>query len=323
MNYFKFSHANRSQQTGIALVVVLWVLALLSIIALAYSGMTRNENVLTRNILHTAQARAEAEAGFWLAAYDLLKPANTRLLTPDGSPMNIPVEPRRRLTVAIQDESGKIDINKASQQLLIGLFSAAGVEYDQSTQLVDALLDWRDKDNLQRINGAEDSDYSAAGLPYGAKDGTFNSIEELIQLRGITPEIFKKLKPAITIHSMQARIRLHSAPISVLNSLPGMTEELITEIMASRLERGNVIIPALIPDSVRPLVFTSGQGNVYTITSDAQVEGMNSRLQVTLILKKSGNRPITILDWQENAPPLRQKQIVDPMIDNNDDASEL
>jgi general secretion pathway protein K len=47
--------------------------------------------------------------------------------------------------------------------------------------LVDAILDWRDEDDLHLVNGAEDPDYKAAGLPYGAKDGPFDSLEELQQ----------------------------------------------------------------------------------------------------------------------------------------------
>ena len=299
------------KQNGIALVLVLWILALLSVIALAYSGMTRTESQLTGNIIRSAKAKARAEAGFWFAVHDLIKPVNERRLSPDGSSVHLSAETGQKLTIAIQDESGKIDLNKASQNLLLGLFKANGLDHEQSTYMIDALLDWRDKDNLQRANGAEDSDYSEAGLAYGAKDGTFNSIEEITQIRGMTPQLFKKLKPAITIHSMQARIRLNTAPTNVIQALPDMSEDLLSQIMTGRSDGDTAIISTLLPESAKPLVFTSGQGNVYTIISDAQVDGMSSRLQVTLILKKTGNRPITILDWKEVAPPLRQEHIID------------
>jgi len=296
-------------ERGIALVIVLWMLALMTILALAYSGMTRTESLLSHNMIHSAQARAQAESGIWLAVNDLLKRVKSRQFPADSSPVVIHSTQTDNLTISIQDESGKIDLNKASQQLLLGLIKSAGIDHDQSTRLVDAILDWRDRDSLTRVNGAEDQQYESMGYPYGAKDGTFNSIGELMQIRGMTPSLYKKLKPLITVHSTQSRIRLNSAPSSVLNALPDMSVELMTRIMSGRSNNETAIIPSILPDSIRPLVFTSGQGNVYSVTSEATVKGITSRLRVTLVLKKSGNQPITILKWQENAPPLIQEPL--------------
>ncbi len=304
----RLNKAFDQNQKGIALVIVLWILALLSILALAYSGMTRTEGLLARNMVHTSQARALAESGFWTAVHDLIRPVPYRKFSVAGSPTTLYENEHNRVVIQIQDESGKIDINKASQRLLLGLFLTASAEPDQANNLVDAILDWRDRDNLRKVNGAEDQDYAALGLPYGAKDGTFNSIEELLLIRGMTAEIFDKIKPSITVHSMQARVRLNAAPKSVLWALPDMTEKIIDEILSIRSAQGPVIIPDILPASASPMVFTSGQGNVYTITCDARVGQSTSRLKVTLILRKTGNRPITILDWQEKTAPLIQEQ---------------
>ena len=51
-------------------------------------------------------------------------------------------------------------------------------------------MDWRDKDNLHRLNGAEDDYYLSLPQPYKCKNGDFTSIEELLLVRGVTPEIF-------------------------------------------------------------------------------------------------------------------------------------
>lgn len=294
------------------MVIVLWMLALMTIIALAYSGMTRTETLLSNNMLRAAQARSEAEAGIWLAVNDLLRPIKNRQFPTSGLPIRPLTEPGKDLIISIQDESGKVDLNKASQKLLNGLVRLAGAELEQSNQIVDAILDWRDRDNLTRVNGAEDNEYETLGYPYGAKDSLFNSIGELLQVAGMSPSLYRKIKPLITVHSMQSRIRLNSAPIGVLQALPEMSDDLIAQIMAGRSNDETAIISSVLPDLVKPLVFTSGQGNVFSVTSEAKVGGITSRLMVTLILKKSGNRPITILGWQENAPPLIHQQELSP-----------
>lgn len=296
-----------NQQSGIALLIVLWMLALLSIIALAYSGMTRVEGQLTSNIVREASARALAESGFWLGVNDLIKAPDDRRFAPDGTRINLQQSLQQTLFISILDETGKIDLNKTSDQLLESLLASTGIDAGQNSYLRDAILDWRDRDQLKRVNGAEDDDYEAAGYPYGAKDGNFNSIEELSQIAGMTRDIYDKLQPLVTIHSMQGRVRLSTAPRSVLLALPAMTEDLVEQIIAERAINDTAILASILPDAVRPYVFTAGRGNVFTVTSEANVSGMIARLQVTVLLKRTGNRPITILDWQENARVPREE----------------
>lgn len=302
------SDRTTNRQGGIALLIVLWMLALLSIIALAYSGMTRMESQLTSNIVRDAKARALAESGFWLGVNDLIKAPDDRRFTADGTRINFGQSPEQKLFISILDETGKIDLNKTSDQLLESLLASTGIDAEQNPYLRDAILDWRDRDQLKRVNGAEDDDYEAAGYPYGAKDGAFNSVEELAQIAGMTRELYDKLQPLVTIHSMQARVRLSTAPRPVLLALPGMTEDLVDQIIAERTVNDTAILASILPDAVRPYVFTAGRGNVYTITSEANVSGMIARLQVTVLLKRAGNRPITILDWQENPQTSREVQ---------------
>ncbi len=298
-------------QGGIALVIVLWMLALMTIIALAYSSMLRTETLLSNNMIRAAQARTEAEAGVWLTVKDILKPIKKRLLTTDGESHELHPISQHRLIVSVQDESGKIDLNRASQQLLISLIKSTGTELEQASHVADAIIDWRDSDKLKRLNGAEDEDYESNGYSYGAKDGSFNSIGELRYVHGINPSLYEKLQALVTIHSMQPRVRLNAAPIGVLNALPEMTEELATRILAGRKKSVTVTIPPTLPASITPLVAVSGQGKVFSVTSEARVNGVTSRLRVIFALKKSTNKPVTILGWHENAPsPTRQQELL-------------
>ncbi|MCH9013875.1 MAG: general secretion pathway protein GspK, partial [Proteobacteria bacterium] len=111
--------------------------------------------------------------------------------------------------ISIQDEGGKIDLNGAPDELLRGLFLAAawtgpdgeilGLDPSEADALVDAIRDFADADDLKRLNGAEDRDYEAAGLPWGAKDAAFTAVEELQQVLGVTAPLYQAVAPALTV----------------------------------------------------------------------------------------------------------------------------
>ena len=88
------------------------------------------------------------------------------------------------------------------------------------------------RDKRRRNPGAEDSDYAHAG--YGAKDGPFNSIEELRLVAGMTNDIFRQIYPALTIHSRQPGIHPLTAPREVLLALPGSDAERIDTFIQNR-----------------------------------------------------------------------------------------
>jgi general secretion pathway protein K len=77
--------------------------------------------------------------------------------------------------------------------LVRGGNQTTGVDKDTDKQIstiVDSILDWRDCDKEARLNGAEDDYYLGLARPHAAKNGYFDSPEELLQVRGVTPDVF-------------------------------------------------------------------------------------------------------------------------------------
>jgi type II secretory pathway component PulK len=96
--------------------------------------------------------------------------------------------------VAVADEESKIPLNgRLTPQydaVFRRLLSNAGVTDEKLVStIVDSIQDWRDADNLHRLNGAEDDYYLSRPTPYRAKNGDFESIDELLLVKGMTPEI--------------------------------------------------------------------------------------------------------------------------------------
>ncbi|TNF54917.1 MAG: hypothetical protein EP309_04855, partial [Gammaproteobacteria bacterium] len=178
---------NQAHQRGIALLLVLWVITLLTIIALGMTSTQRTEIALAANQVLSATFRAQADAAIYVAALNLLTQPppeatadrtameNMGFWVPDGQPQLWRLG-ETAMEIRVINEASLIDLNQAEPGLLLALLKAVGIEEQESARILDAILDWRDPDNLHLANGAEDDDYAAAGLPYGAKDGPFDSV---------------------------------------------------------------------------------------------------------------------------------------------------
>ena len=139
------------------------------------------------------------------------------------------------MRISLTDEGGKVDINNAPRELLNVLFLAAGAEQDQTASLIDAILDFRDEDNLNRLNGAEDRDYQAID-PTDVKDSLFEAIGELRGVLGITPGLFQRASTLATVFSNQTGINPLTAPAALLCSallraMPGLDDGQVTEFL--------------------------------------------------------------------------------------------
>jgi general secretion pathway protein K len=206
---------NRNE-AGIAIIAVLWALVLLSLVAAALSFETRTEAHIARNMADKAAARAAADAGIQRAILDLLASLSAQSNTwsfRDNGTAYAPlfakayVWPFANTTVQIslQDQVGRVDLNKAPEEVLARLFGAVGVDSGTARSLAAAIADFRDVDNFVRLGGAEENEYRAAGLTWGPKNAPFQAVEELRQVLGMTAEIYERVAPYVTIYSMMGR----------------------------------------------------------------------------------------------------------------------
>lgn len=138
------------------------------------------------------------------------------------------------VSISIQDELGRIDINHADGALLARVFQAAGLENQAASALVDKVLDWRDSTPLKRLNGANAQDYRAAGSTSLPRKGPFQSIDELKLVLTMTPDLFRRVEPALTVYSGSQFFDQRVAPREALMALPGMDLAKVATIMAAR-----------------------------------------------------------------------------------------
>jgi general secretion pathway protein K len=297
---------NMNKQKGIALVLVLWMLALLTIMATGYSRMMRTETMLTANLVHSSQAASLAEAGINIAIAELLKPVQEQAWKTDGTSYEYELD-NNIITVKIRAESGKIDLNTARTELLYGLLESVIETEEDLLPLLQAMLDWRDKDDLMRNHGAEDEYYRNAGLGYGAKDGPFNSLDELLLVKGFTSELYRKIRPALTIYSHQTGIYPQSAPREALLAIPYMSITAVDSYLEQR-EASNISDQLMALPGADSKYIARGKGAIFSVTSEAKINHTVARLKVVVSLRRNGQQPYSILAWKISPEVMESRQ---------------
>jgi len=219
----------RARQRGSILLLAVWLLFLLSGIALGVAATVGADTHLTRNLIEEAQARHAAQAAIYRTVLSLLgrRESDSRQTTGVFEIGGIRVETR------VNDECAKIDLNTGWGLLVRGLTGwAAGKNH--TLDVGQSLLDWRDPDSNRRPGGAEDIDYASAKYPYGARDGVLDSVDELHLLRGMTPEVFRRLAPYVTVDCLNAGVDPMVASGTVLAAVPGIERGALLQFLANR-----------------------------------------------------------------------------------------
>ncbi len=236
-------------QDGVALLMVLWVLTILMVIVLSFSFMTRTETQATVSFKEGVERKFLAEAGIERGIMEIfyrkinknqaLVLEGTEIWNIDGTPYSAQLGDGS-YTVKVIDESGKLDINRVSDILLKNLLMNSGIVEQDADIIVDSILDWRDQDDLHRLHGAEDDYYLSLSNPYEAKDDKFDTLEELLLVRGMSPEVLygtgerKGIINFLTVHSNTDKVNINAAPKEVLMAIPGMSSEFADSIIDIR-----------------------------------------------------------------------------------------
>jgi len=225
--------ATRKTQGGIALVLVLWVLLLLTIITGSFALMARMDALEANVLVSSTQARLSAEAAINLAVLALRDPDDATRMRADGRTYAQELD-GAKVEVSAIDERGKLDINAADELTLVSLFVGHGMEVSDAEFLAAAVADWRDEDELERVNGAEEDAYSAAGLQVGPANRPFMVTEELLQVIGMSYEFYRKLEPGITVFSRTALPNPAFAPVEALMALPDISYDEAVNFVSER-----------------------------------------------------------------------------------------
>jgi general secretion pathway protein K len=234
--------------------MVLWVLTILMVIVFSFSFMTRTETLATVVFRDEMEKKFLAEAGIQRGITEIFywSVNKNQTITLEGGEvwktdgtLHSDQLGGGTYSVRITDESGKININTltdASGIILKNLLITSGVREEDVDIIVDSLLDWKDPSGgaVHRLNGAGDSYYMSLPNPYKVKHAEFDTVEELLLVKGMTPDILygttekKGIIGFLTVHSKTSNVNVNAAPGEVLRAVPGITPEIADTIIQFR-----------------------------------------------------------------------------------------
>ena len=215
-----------NQQQGFILIVVIWVMAMLSLAAVAVTRSVQAHIRHTAHQVNAQQSELAADAGVTLAMLELVKAQGrndasataARRWPIDGRAVACAVDATTALTISVQDAGGRISLNTGSERLFQALFLGLGASADAARHAAAVLMDFRDADELRRPLGAEKPEYLAARRTLGPKNEPFDAVEELHQVLDVDARTISAMKPHITLNSGTAGLdpRVTSAALSEL-----------------------------------------------------------------------------------------------------------
>lgn len=190
----------RPREHGVALVMTLVFATAVSVASLAFMRGRHGDALTSRAQVQAIEAEVAMDSALLQTAAVLADARQSRRLPPElrwqvGDAI---------VRVRLESEGGKIDLNQAGEPLLRALALSVDLPEAEATAFADAVLDWRDENDLSRVNGAEDRDYRRADGTSGAADRPFAHPRELEYLLPVDRLTATLLEPLITVYSGQS-----------------------------------------------------------------------------------------------------------------------
>jgi general secretion pathway protein K len=209
------------------------------------------------------------------------------------------------IQVTVEDESGKLNINSAwgdngtplpPSDIARRLVKNLGL----STDLLDALADWRDKNDDPKTGGAETPYYSTLKPPYEAKNGELSTVGELRLVKGFDAATYNRLAPFVTVYDDCTAININTAPKELIAALgDDITADLAQEVVDYRKVHPFEYVSDLdkvpgVPGKIDTMdIHLSVKGTTFRIHSEARVN------ETTRIVEAVVNAGGKILYWRE------------------------
>ncbi|MEN6426510.1 MAG: type II secretion system minor pseudopilin GspK [Phycisphaerales bacterium] len=247
------------RQDGFILIVVLGAVLVLSALLIGFNQMTRTRLNTADSFYRMEQVANAARAGLHVAVAAIrdsddigTNPQFSRLVTGENS---FPIEDAQ-CSVTILDESGLLNVNRLKgpdgqidrrnvDQFLRLIDLVNRQEKDDRKKIgygiVPCIIDWIDSDDevtrlpfVQRENtGAEDAHYRVQSPAYPCRNQPLDTVDDLLWVKGMTPEILGRLRPCLTCAG-DGKINVNAAPKLVIESLSEQMDSALVQMILNQ-----------------------------------------------------------------------------------------
>ncbi len=324
-----FSLPMRSSQTGSALLAVLWLSAALTAIAFSVATTVRGETDRTATAVDQSRAYYIATAGIDRALLYMNWGAGARL--PDGRPryyepgMSVLrfAFPTGFTTVEIIPETSRMSLNQAPPRELMLLMLAAGIEPERASAIVEAIVDWRTPAPPDAVT-AFDQYYLSRQPSFRARHASFEEVEEVLLLRGMTLELFYGayqrmpdgklmpvggLKDMLSPYGTTGAVDINTAAPAVLAAV-GVPPDAVAAIVERRARQPFINPGELVQLGPAAARVRIGGNSIFTLRStgtlrlpDGTLSDVRRSVAVTVQFQqqRGATKPYETLRWYDNA----------------------
>ena len=304
---------------GFALLASVWLMVAIAAVAMEASWLARVRRLATANVLEEAQARAAADAGLEHARARLARALSDR---GDVGAVGL-VDPWRfaagasdtvamgsaRYVFSVRDDGATFDVNRAGEDEVRRLLVACGADDALAARTAQRIADWRDPDTHRRSQGAERTEYLAAGARDLPRDADVQRVSELDGVLEMPAVPWSCARAALSVGGV-GQVNVNTAPRDVLRALPGMSEAGVEVLLASRRDGariGNFVefterIPPALREGVmrasdRLLPRLSYDTYAVRVHSEGWVQGSPVRVSAEALMVRGGGT--VFVQWRE------------------------
>jgi type II secretory pathway component PulK len=278
--------------------MTLWALVLLSVLAMNFTFATRRGSASTRNFKDETRAYYRAVSAYEEALDYLFsdKDLSVDFMDAEGrfwTDIDRETIAGKRdvedanVTVKITDEESRFNINLLTPPMLRRLFIYAGIPEDEIDGLVDSLSDWKDPDDLHRLNGTESDYYEGLETPYKAKNAFLDTMDELLLVKGFKPEYLyggedtKPIADMLTVYG--AGLNVNTASSEVFEMLGIDPLDIDTAMKSRTADAGGL---RAIPQAFTGAGVGLTQSQNFRVEVYAEAKGGGPPVKITSIVRR-------------------------------------
>jgi general secretion pathway protein K len=314
--------AHRAQR-GSALLAVLWLSAALAAIAFSVSSTVRTETErvstssdgLRASYLATGAVERAIQWIVWGAPYR--KPDGSAMFWDKNQPRLYMTFPSGAAVVEVIPETSKLNINQATPDDLYRVVFAVVGDETRAKEIADGILDWRGPGG-----GSFDQYYFSIRPTFQARHASFQEIEELLLVRGMTPEFYYGNYTADSDGRLYARGGLRDClstwgsrgPFDVNTASPALLEAIgvpagdIAALVEKRPFKSMADVAQVTPYAARLTV--GGGRTIYTLRATARLRRADGKFSdvvrtaaatVKFLDPRQPAYPAVVLRWYDDA----------------------
>jgi type II secretory pathway component PulK len=312
------------------MMAAIWLTVAIAVVALEFARDAKERRLLGIDAAERGAARAAAlgvlaqtQERLERAIRQVAQSGNTNTMLRGSDPWldvdslysgSVGSDSAVQVNLRARDLGAQLNVNLLSEDELKTFFGYALNDYAIADQLAQSVMDWRDPDDIARPRGGERDAYVKAKRLALPANANFRSVSELLDVQGVTPQIYEKVAPFLTVRG-NGTVNLNTAPPQVLRPLPGMTDAILTRILAlrsqgRRIANANTVLPgaaggrggrggpAPSPTQQRLLARTTVNTTDVEVTITARAGAQAQPVQLLAIIQRVGqNANISWRQW--------------------------